>query len=467
MGTSALLRPLAGLWSLFGALALLAALLSFSLGEGHLAGLFLASALLAAVPGLMILTATRGMKITASAVDAVLLALVAWSTTPAFAALPFYLSGYLSQADAFFEAYSAVTTTGAILLPAEELPRSLVLWRALLSWMGGYATLMLAAAIFAALDRDLPAIRRSSLLTIRPDNVFSHLRLAAQRIGLLYVVITGTAGVSIMLAGENLFDASVLAMGAISTGGYAPFSGPLMDPLGPVVTGLIAVTCLVGALNISLFWDALRDKAVLLDPDLAGLAAMVGGVAVLFYISEPENPLRHATDALFVISTAGYSTASELSAAPLAALFAALIGGAAASTTGGVKISRILMLWKRMGTELALLADPSSVAPVTFRDRAAPDRSLLSVWSYVLAFAAVLGFGAIVLAIAGATFDQAFGAVAAALANAGPLFNAMAPEQTWSDLGSTARTWLIPVMILGRLEVLAALTAIGALLMRR
>lgn len=467
MGTSALLRPLAGLWSLFGTLALLAALFSFSLGEGHLAGFFLASAMLAGVPGLMILTATRGMSVTASAVDAVLLALVAWSTTPAFAALPFYLSGYFTQGDAFFEAYSAVTTTGAILLPAEELPRSLVLWRALLSWMGGYATLMLAAAIFAALDKDLPAIRRSSLLTIRPDDVFSHLRLAAQRIGLLYLVITSTAAVALMFAGQDLFSASVLAMGAISTGGYAPFSGSLLEPLGVAGTTLVALTCLAGALNISLFWDALRDKTALVDPDLAGLAAMVGGVAVLFYISEPENPLRHATDALFVISTAGYSTVSQLSAAPLAAVFAALIGGAAASTTGGVKISRILMLWKRMGTELAVLADPSSVAPVKFRDRAAPDRSLLSVWSYVLAFAAVLGFGAIVLAIAGAAFEQAFGAVAAALANAGPLFQSLAPEQSWTDLSAAARAWIIPVMILGRLEVLAALTAIGALLMRR
>ncbi|WP_300529827.1 potassium transporter TrkG [Maricaulis sp.] len=467
MGTSALLRPLAGLWSLFGTLALLAALFSFSLGEGHLAGLFMASALLSGVPGLMILTATRGMRVSASAVDAVLLALIAWSTTPAFAALPFYLSGYFSQSDAFFEAYSAVTTTGAVLLPAEELPRSLVLWRALLSWMGGYATLMLAAAIFAALDKDLPAIRRSSLLTIRPDNVFSHLRLAAQRIGLLYVVITAIAGIAIMMAGESLFDASILAMGAISTGGYAPFSGPLLGSLGPVVTFLMALTCLIGALNISLFWDALRDRSAFRDPDLAGLAALVAGVGLLFYISEPENPLRHAADALFVVSTAGYTTASELSAAPLAALFAALIGGAAASTTGGVKISRILMLWKRMGTELAVLADPSSVAPVTFRDRAAPDRSLLSVWSYVLAFAAVLGFGTIVLAIAGTAFEQSFGAVAAALANAGPLYITMQEDQNWSDLSEAARTWLIPVMILGRLEVLAALTAIAALVMRR
>ena len=108
--------------------------------------------------------------------DALGLAFLAWVTTPAVAALPFWITGYFDPLDSLFEAYSAVTTTGATLLPADQLPRSLVFWRAILGWMGGYATLLLAIAVFAALDRDVPAIRRSPLLTIRADNVFSHFR---------------------------------------------------------------------------------------------------------------------------------------------------------------------------------------------------------------------------------------------------------------------------------------------------
>ena len=467
MGLSGLLRPLAGLWSIFAGFALLAALLSFAFAEGYLAPLFIASALLTGVPGLLLLNATQGMKVQASAVEAVLLALVAWVTTPAAAAIPFQLSGFLEGQDALFEAYSAATTTGAILVPPEDLPRTLLFWRALLSWLGGYATLILAAGVFAAMDKGLPAIRRSALLTIRPDNVLSHLPLAAARIALLYGLISAALMVGLMISGTAFFDAVIYALGAVSTGGYAPASGGISETLSVTGMFLLAMGCLAGALNISIFWDALRDRTALLDPDLAGLAVLVGGVCLLFYLSEPEPLLRHAADALFDVTTAGYSIEGGVSAAPLAALFAALIGGAAASTSGGVKVSRILLLWKRMGAELAVLADPSSIVPVEFRGRRTADRSLIAVWAYVLAFVTVLGLGAVVLAALGTPFIQAFTAVSSTLANAGPLFESSADGQSWNDLEPVSRMALIPVMILGRLEVIAALTAIWALFFRR
>jgi len=467
MGLSALLRPLAGLWSIFAAFAFAGGMLSAMLSEGHLAPLFIAAAVGAGVPGVLILMATRGMKVKASAVEAVLLALAAWVTIPAAAALPFYLSGYFDGADALFEAYSAVTTTGAILIPPEELPRSLLLWRAMLSWLGGYSTLLLATAVFAALDRNLPAIRRSALLTIRPDDVFSHLRLASSRIALLYSLLTGGLAVMLMLSGQAPMDSIVYAMGALSTGGYAPVSGGLAEHMNGLGIFFLATGCLAGALNISIFWDALRDKTALLDPDLVGIGALIAGVAVVFYLSEPEPILRHLADALFDVTTAGYSLNHSLSAAPVAALFAALIGGAAASTTGGVKMSRILLLWRRMGSELSVLADPSSIVPVEFRGRLATDKALISVWAYVLAFIMTLAVGTVVLAIAGTSFLDGFTAVSAGLANAGPIYDTMAEGLAWTNLSVEARTLLIPVMILGRLEVIAALTALWALFFRR
>ncbi len=467
MGLSALLRPLAGLWSIFAGFAFLLGLASIALSEGYLAPLFMSAAAGAGIPGFLILAATRGMKVRATAIEAVLLAFAAWITTPLVAALPFYLSGYFDGADAIFEAYSAVTTTGAILLPPEDLPATLLLWRGLLSWLGGYATLILATAVFAALDRDLPAIRRSALLTIRPDNVFSHLRLASARIALVYSLITGILLIGFLFDGQDGLSALLYAMGAISTGGYAPHSGGVGEALGGFGLVVLTTGCLMGALSISMFWNAMRDRSALRDPDLAGLGVMIAGLALLFYLSEPEPLQRHIADAVFAVTTAGYSVTGAVSAAPLAALFAALIGGAAASTSGGVKISRILLLWKRMGAELSVLADPSSIVPVEFRGRKTRDRVLIAVWAYVLAFVAVIGVGAVATAAAGTPFTQAFASTAAALANAGPIFNAAAPDQSWNDLSNTARTLLIPVMILGRLEVIAALTAFWALFIRR
>lgn len=466
MSPAALLRPLGALWVLVAALAVLTALTALAVGEAHLSGLFMATAGIAMVPGVLVLTATQGIRLGATALDALGLALLSWITAPAMAALPFWLTGYFDPIDALFEAYSAVTTTGATLLPAEDLPRSLIFWRAILAWLGGYFTLLLAIAVFAALDREVPAIRRSPLLTIGQDNVFSHLMLTARRVGTIYATITAIVWIALLVVGTGLFDATVLAMASISTSGYSPADGGLVRSFGEIATLIVAAGCLAGSVNIALFWDALRDRGVLKDPDLAGIGVLVAGLAVLYVIADPDNLPAHVLDALFVVTTSGYSVGGGLSPVPIAAVFVALIGGAAASTTGGVKVSRILLLWRRMGSELAILTDPSSIVPVTFRGRPAPDRALIGIWAYVLGFVACLGIGAVLLALTGLDFETAFLANAAALSNTGPLFNETHGQGGWRDITDAAKPLLISAMILGRLEVLAALAAIWALFIR-
>jgi len=466
MSPAALFRPLGALWVLVALIALVAALCAAAVREAHLAPFFVTTAGLAFVPGALVLSATSGIRVGASALDALGLALLAWVTAPAFAALPFWLTGYFSPIDALFEAYSAVTTTGATLLPADELPRSLIFWRAVLAWLGGYSTLLLAIAVFAALDRDVPAIRRSALLTIRPDNVLSHLPVAARRVALIYAMLTAVTWLFLLLAGNDLFDASVLALAAISTSGYAPLDGGLAVNYGVLSTAIVALGCLAGTVNIALFWDALRDRSVLKDPDLAGIAALVGGLGLLYLIAAPDQVVARFADAFFVVSTSGYTVSAPASPVPVAAVFVALVGGAAASTTGGVKISRILLLWRRMGSELAVLADPSSIVPVTFRGRTARDTALIGIWAYVLGFLACLGVGALALALAGLDFETAFLANAAALANAGPLLHET-HSLGWDELADGAKPILISAMILGRLEVLAAVAAIWALFIRK
>jgi trk system potassium uptake protein TrkH len=467
MALAALLRPLGALWTALGVAAILTAIAAMALGEGEGVAIFVATGVIGIVPGVLLLAATHGIPIRARPVEALGLALLAWITGPIIAALPFYFSGQFDAIGAAFEAYSAVTTTGAILVPPEALSRVLVFWRAELSWLGGFSTLLLAAAIFAALDKDAPAIRRSALLTISPDNVFSHLRLAASRIGLIYAVLTGLIWFALILSGHSLFVATTLALSAISTGGYEPISGGLATWLGPVSITVLAMGCLAGALNVSLFWDMLRDRRSLLEPDLAGIAVLILGVTAFYSIAQPGQVLPNIFDALFAVTTSGHSVSGQGVPVPGAALFAALIGGAAASTAGGVKVSRILLLWRRMGAELALLADPSTISRIRFRGRVARDSALISIWAYVLAFAATLGFGGVALAFAGLSFEQAFAAVAAGLSNAGPLYEQTGETHDWSELSGIGLMIMIPIMILGRLEVLAALAALWALFKRR
>ena len=466
MTLSALLRPLGAIWIAIGIAAAITAVAAMALGEAAIVPVFGMTAAISAFPGGLLLLATQGVPVRARAVDALALALFVWLTTPLFAAIPFYLSSSFNTLDAIFEAFSAVTTTGAILQAPEDLPRALVFWRAFLSWLGGYGTLLLAAAVFAALDKDAPAIRRSVLLTIDPDNVFSHLGLAAGRIAMMYAALTSLIWMGLLFSGQSLFFATTLAMSALSTGGFLPVAAPLDEFLSGAGILILATGCLIGALNISMFWDALRDKKALLDPDFVGVAMLVLGVAGLSYLAVPEFALDHFFNALFAVTTSGYAVTDGISPVAVAAIFAALVGGAAASTSGGVKISRILLLWRRLEAELSRLADPSSIAPVRFRDRSAPDKALLAIWTYVLGFAAVLGLGGVVLSLTGLEFPQAFAAAAAALSNAGPMYEHASEANNWQAVSDNAKLALIPIMILGRLEVLAALAAIWALLRR-
>tara|TARA_R110000868_G_scaffold2321_7_gene17295 strand:- start:9955 stop:11358 length:1404 start_codon:yes stop_codon:yes gene_type:complete len=466
MALAALLRPLAALWVALGLMAALIALIAPLLDETHFVALFAVSAALGVVPGALVLAATRGMPVGASALDALGLGLMAWITIPLLAAIPFFLTGYFNPVDSLFEAYSAVTTTGAILLPPEDLPKTLVLWRAILSWMGGYATVLLAIAVFAALSTDVPTIRQSTLLTRTRDDVFSNLGRAASRIGLVYTVLTAIVWMALVVAGNPAFTAMVLAFGSVSTGGYAPLSGGLDTYLGPVSIIIVMTGCLIGAVNISLFWDALRDRKISLDPDLIGLGILVIVLAGFFILASPDDLFQDVARSVFVVTTAGYAYGTAEMPVLVAAIFMAMIGGAAGSTTGGIKISRIMLLWRRMDVELATLADPSVVQPMRFRDRPTPDRSLIAIWSYVLAFLLALGIGTILLTLAGLDFEHGFIAMAAALANIGPLYQEAAIGWGWQGMSDGAKLVLIPAMILGRLEVVAALAAVWAFFIR-
>lgn len=120
-----------------------------------------------------------------------------------------------------------------------------------------------------------------------------------------------------------------------------------------------------------------------------------------------------------------------------------------------------------MGAELAVLSDPRSVVPVSFRGRRVHETALVGIWAYVLAFVGSIGLGTMALTAAGLNFEDAFLAMTAALANIGPLFDQSEPLASWSHLPDQTKPILISAMILGRLEVLAAIAAVWALFIRK
>ncbi|MEE2566589.1 potassium transporter TrkG [Hyphobacterium marinum] len=430
---------------------------------------FLVSAAAAIFAGGLIWVATRRHIQRSTIADVSAFVFLAWLFTPLFA-IPAIgqLAPDLDFTGQMFESYSAFTTTGAVLMDSAAAGPALVLWRCTLGFLGGFATLLFAAGLLAAFDQSGPRMQKSVLLTHDPDNVFSNFALAARRVFALYSAFTFLCFVILTLSGTEAFDALCLALSSMSTSGYSPRPGAL-DAYVPDF-GLIVVTlaCLAGALNIAYLRNLFSRNERKYDPDLGGMAILIVAVFALFMIASgfEGSVVASLAESVFAVTTSGFHASDNTGFSPLAAIFAALVGGAAASTAGGLKISRLVLLWNQTFAELARLADPSSVISLQFRGGDTGNAALVALWSTILAFIATMAIGMLALAVLGAPLDHAWTAAAAALSNTGPLYQRFGLNFLWADFGLYSRIVLMTLMVLGRLEVLAGAAAIIALVRR-
>ena len=430
---------------------------------------YLVSAAAALFCGGLIWAATRQQNHRSNIADVSAFVFLAWVTTPFFAlpALSQLLPG-LDASGLLFEAFSAFTTTGAVLVSPEEAGAPVVLLRCALSFLGGYGTVLFAAGLLAAFDQSGPRMRKSVLLTHDPDNVFSNLGLAARRVFYVYGAVAFAAFLLLAMVGTDPFHALCLALSGMSTGGFAPRSGAMGEYIPDAGVFIMAMLCVAGSLNIAYLRNLTSKMERKSDPDLTGLLVLILGTFALFLVAARFEASWFGTlaEAIFAATTAGFHATDTAGYAPLTAIFAALAGGAAASTAGGLKISRLVLLWNQTFAELARLADPSSVISLKFRGGDTGNAALVALWSTVLAFIATMALAMLALAVLGAPLAQAWTGAATALSNSGPLYERMGDGFTWSQFGPASQIVLVIVMVLGRLEVLAGAAAVIALVRR-
>ena len=451
-----LLQALGWCWLSIGAFAAPLAMIAAVEGAGEAARGFALSAAAGVFLGGLALMSTRGAQAPADIAAALRLLLYGWVSAPLLAAPPL-IAATGGAGQGVFEAYSALTTTGASVIIPEQAPASVLLWRALLQWLGGFASLVLAVTVLAALDARGPGLRRSILLTVEADDVFTNFGRVIRRVGMLYAGLTATCACLLAIAGAQPFDGLCLALSAISTGGMTPQSGPVSQWLPAPAVIMLAVACLLGAWSLVVQYELVtRRRFMRSSGDLRAMFILsLAGAAAATIIAGPERFPAALLDAWFAVTTAGFDTDASIHLPAIALVTLALIGGSAVSTSGGVKISRVLLLAKRAREELVLLAHPSAALATRFAGRPASDAALLSVAVYALSYPLAMGAGALAIGVAGAPFGDAWLMSGAALANAGPLAGT-----DYGALPNSVLMALIPIMIAGRLEVVAAAAAL-------
>jgi len=311
---------------------------------------------------------------------------------------------------------SGFTTTGASRLNRDELPDVLLFWRSLVQWIVGVSVATFAVVILAAINQTGTGVHKSMLYTLQGGELFNRLSGIGGLVAGVYLFLALVGFILMTLGGAPVFDAICLALSGVSTGGLTPRAGPLQLYIPPFAATVLAVLCIFGAMNVAVIWDYLRLRKtrnalrLILNVEHRALFVIMGILILVGVVFSGLSSLGDLIlDSAFFVSSAGfqYQVISLDLIPPIILITFALTGGSALSTAGGVKLIRILLLFRHLGTELSRLSHPSRVIPVTFRTRIIPDAAFLSIWMYFFAYTLAFGIGIAAFVVVGLGLDDA------------------------------------------------------------
>ncbi|MFP6707677.1 MAG: TrkH family potassium uptake protein [Alphaproteobacteria bacterium] len=395
-----------------------------------------------------------------------------WVVTPAFGALPFVFSELnLSYTDAFFEAMSGITTTGSTVISGlESAPPGILIWRALLQWMGGIGIIVTAVAI-------LPLLQVGGMQLFRMESsdasekVLPRTAQIAGAISIIYLALSLLCAIVYWAAGMPPFEAVAHAMTTIATGGFST-SDLSVGSYDSALIDFTAMTfMIIGSLPFLLYFQVVRGRPLALWRDsqvrwfFAILAAAIGCMT-LYQISGNDLPLAQslrftAFNVTSIMTGTGYVTDDYGQWGGFAVVlffFVMFIGGCAGSTSCGIKIFRFQVLYAAAHTQMSRLLQPHGVFVANFNRRPIPDAVMDSVMSFFFLFALSFAVMALLLSLMGLDFLTAVSGAATAISNVGPgLGDVIGPSGTFAPLPDMAKWLLAAGMLLGRLELLTVM----------
>jgi len=406
--------------------------------------------------------------------QAFLLTPLAWLAISLFAAVPLYLSDCArlkgSVTNAFFEAMAGLTTTGAtVIVGLDTAPPGVLLWRALLQWLGGIGIIAAAIAILPALGVGGMQLFRTES-SDRSEKVRPRVREIAATIGAVYCGLTIACGLAYWAAGMTPFDALAHALTTVSTAGFSTSDGSIGHWNSPAIEWIAILFMISGALPFVLYVRLLhRERAALRDSQvliLLGLLAIVTAVLAIWLVASGRHGIaeavRHAAfNVVSIVTTTGFATADYMlwGNAAVGVFFAlAFIGGCTGSTSGGLKIFRFEVMARLLRSHFLQLLYPRGVFPRVYAGRPLPDDVVVSVVVFFSLY--FICYSAVTIALMGLDLDFLTSASAAAstLSGVGPgLGPIIGPAGNYGPLPDAAKWLLCFVMLLGRLELFAVL----------
>ena len=405
----------------------------------------------------------------------------AWLVMSLFGALPFVIGGSIpSYIDALFETASGFTTTGAtILSDIEALPYGILFWRSFTHWIGGMGVLVFMLAIMPSEGGQSMYLLRAEVAGPTKDKLVPKLKQSAMILYGIYVVMTVVQIVLLLIVKMPLYDAIVNAFSTAGTGGFSVKNASIAAYSNPAAEWIIAIFMLLFGINFNIYFLILlrRFGKALKSEELRVYLLLTLGVTAIITINTLKSTASTSQairDAFFqvtsIFSTTGFATADYelwpmLSQSLLWLLL--LFGACAGSTTGGLKLSRVLLLVKNSLRELKHLLHPRSVNVVRIDGEAVPEERLRSATNYLAIYLSLLTLSTILLSIGNTPLLTNLTASLTCLNNVGPGFGLVGPSENFGFFAAPAKLLLTFVMLIGRLEIMPMLILFSPSIWRR
>ena len=412
-----------------------------------------------------------GFEVTLNIRQAFLMTFLSWVFLSVFAALPMKFSTIdMSFTDAFFEAVSGITTTGStVIVGLDDAPPGLLLWRAILQWLGGIGIIIMAMSVLPFLSVGGMQIFRTELS--ENEKALPRAAQLANSLGIVYVAITLACAIAYMTAGMNKFDALTHAMTTVATGGYSNYDASLGHFHSDAIEMIAVFFMIVAGIPFVLYLKVVRGnlRPLVMDPQVRLFLTIlaISIVSMVIYLMIARDMDLHLAfigstfNIVSLMTGTGYSSEhyDEWGGFVIAIMFFLMAAGACAgSTSCGIKLFRFQIFFAVARVQLKKLIHPNAAYVPYYNGKPIPRDVPLSVMSFLFLYALSFIVVALALSAIGLDFMTALSGAVTSISNVGPgLGEIIGPAGNFAPLPDSAKWVLSASMLLGRLEILAAL----------
>ena len=392
-----------------------------------------------------------------------------WVVYSLFGMLPFWLSGALpSLTDAWYETMAGFTTTGStVLTDVAAQTHSILLWRALMQWIGGMGIIVLSVAILPMFGLGGMQLYSAEVTGVSYEKLSPRIADTAKHMWITYIGLTIGEGVLLWLFGMGRFDAVCHAMATISTGGFATHNDSVIS-YGPAIQWTIAVFMLLSGINFTQLIYLFRGKPqrMLHDEETRWytgaclFAGVVLSVGLLIYSGNGESIRQGFFTAIATITSTGFVAADYMVWPPILwmiVFFLMLTGGASGSTAGGIKWVRLAVFAKSALAELKRRIHPNAVIPVRFNGRTLREQTTSNVMAFMFFYMIIIALASLCFCACGIGFDESIGIAVSMIGNVGVSIGQWGSSGCYAALPAVAKWAATFVMLIGRLEIFTVL----------